>query len=849
MPGDDCGCDAFGLLRFPFRLTNKNMAPESAVNAADSHIIEIQNLMLNNGDEDGDVLAFVQFASDTQPGQACTGQSWKNFQLRMKSSRLKSLGSAKINEMFHLSRQQRIRRRLGYASLLPPGVRFILDFTPPAEGSQLADLTAALWLPRMVKLWHLAGQYLPDELLESDPLNLNKRPMGDKAVGAVLTLGHDDNCTFGHCLEDITPWQIKKKLPGIVDEDSLGKPSSRGYIPQWRKIDDYCRIRHCVAIMRVLSAINGENLLLNSAPRMWTVAQVAIYLEVPEIVVDPVTQWLIAPPNTKFIEICPERAFQLAYSLKIPSVLATAFRILVSERAVDYLASSPSPRRPSSTWAQRQRDDYGDFPSDPVEYASKAFAERISGIMATLQSDEALGSLGIKMSQWERLKALGPAIQALDSSDSHQSELKWSHENLCKGLTAVFRQNIASALEKPTWSQWPHFYALTEAQRAHYITERDMIPLPSLYFRLNKNQRPLTSIFWHNLRSDGRLTEFASTPYEGKQLWRLAKDFNDLLNAAVSNGSLDLASLSTCGLYALGEFDLAEFIEQLIFCVKSLSDRVLDSTRLEEFMPLYLSDHLLLSLDENELKYLPIWADGLDDGSGGVFQEHIPPAEMGPSEPGPAYHTGYTVGTGTTTEGNSTVAPSDLGIGDLDIYSKAGSTVRSMDAQQSVTTGPARGRVVAVSDSGFSTDWSENAENEYSHQRLVNPADHQAISQAFVSYVDDDDQPETVSGAVSESGDSMAWTDVGSETGAGLHDNLESGTGAGQHGVGATTTDAAAAASTNTAGGGSTATGSKAPTSQVDDFGLVDDEDMADFNDDEDDDDTSTPDGSEFDIV
>jgi hypothetical protein len=199
MANDDNGCMAFGLLRFPFRLTNQDMAPESAVNAADSHIIEIENLMLHNGDEDGDVLAFVQFPADSQPGRACTGQTWKNFQLRMKSWRLKDLGSSKINDMFHQSRQERIRRRLGYASLLPPGIRYILDFTPPAEGSELADLTAALWLPRTVKLWHLAGQYVPGDLLETDARNLNKRPMGDKAVGAVLTLGHDDNCTFEHC--------------------------------------------------------------------------------------------------------------------------------------------------------------------------------------------------------------------------------------------------------------------------------------------------------------------------------------------------------------------------------------------------------------------------------------------------------------------------------------------------------------------------------------------------------------------------------------------------------------------------------------------------------------------------
>jgi len=90
-----------------------------------------------------------------------------------------------------------------------------------------------------------------------------------------------NNVSLG--LVDLKQWRVDPQVPGIVDEDPFD-PDPR-YIPEWRKIDDYCRIRHRVAIMRVLRAINGEGLLLNSAARMWTVAQVAIHLEVPQIVV------------------------------------------------------------------------------------------------------------------------------------------------------------------------------------------------------------------------------------------------------------------------------------------------------------------------------------------------------------------------------------------------------------------------------------------------------------------------------------------------------------------------------------------------------------------------------------
>lgn len=50
----------------------------------------------------------------------------------------------------------------------------------------------------------------------------------------------------------------------------------------------------------------------------------------------------------------------------------------------------------------------------------------------------------------------------------------------------------------------------------------------------------------------------------------------------------------------------------------------------------------LTSLTENEFKYLPLWAGGNDDGTGGVFLDHeIPMVDgCGFSAPGPVIHTG-----------------------------------------------------------------------------------------------------------------------------------------------------------------------------------------------------------------
>lgn len=64
--------------------------------------------------------------------------------------------------------------------------------------------------------------------------------------------------------------------------------------------------------------------------------------------------------------------------------------------------------------------------------------------------------------------------------------------------------------------------------------------------------------------------------------------------------------------------------------------------------PLRRTQHLALGMAEEEFRFLPLWAGGLDDGTGGVFADMtVPDADMGPIEPGPGYRTGQTVASST----------------------------------------------------------------------------------------------------------------------------------------------------------------------------------------------------------
>ncbi|KAL2133088.1 hypothetical protein VTI74DRAFT_2956 [Chaetomium olivicolor] len=778
--------------------SNPALLDTSAAMAIGAHLMEIASIRtLGVSETKGTVLAVVTFPKGDRSSKACDGKSWDDIRFRMSHEKLMSLGSKKIQGMFTPRAQARFRRRLGLEHYLPDGVEYVIDFTPPAEGPELADLTAALWLPRVVKIWFLAGHYLPEQILEMGR-GTPTRPLADKAVGPVLVLGHDDVCKSAKCLTDFDEWHVKDGVRGIIDEN----PVIGHYIPEWRKIEDYCPIRHRLAIVRILKLINGGDLHLNSAVRMWTVAQVAISLDIPHVVVDHVAQWLVAPPNTKFIEICPEKAFQLAYALKIPSVLIPAFKILVNERAIDYAASNPTPGRPPPlTWAQRRRDDYGDYPSDPVEYASRAMAERMSSMLSLLQSPTVFSNLPISIPEWDKLVRFGELINSATNATGAPVvalALGAAHEILATALQAAFHDWIADALRLDNFSG--RLGDLMAAQRAHYIPEPDRTPLIDLYQTLNPAQKLLTPFFWERLSWPESRARFLERKHDSRKLSNLAERFNDLWRVAgipVDYAHPSLAHLQGPSHSAYGKdphlgFDINEFYRILVQAVRRLCEKVLakgpnqgyqgtvDSLlggKDRDGIPFFLSDHLLLALEDDEMKYLPIWANGLDDGSGGVFQEVVPEAEMGPSEPGPGYHTGYTAaGTGAVTEVDdgwtmdgvsyppsmaaSTVA--DLGVGALALSGKTSTAGRSVAVQQSGASAAAATTTIqsrasfATPSEAFSADVEDGV---YADARFAQPAAHQAQGQAIERYVDEADERRSSAQAPVPDPDGMTYSD------------------------------------------------------------------------------------------
>ncbi len=188
---DMASASSFGLSDQPISLS------PSVANAIGSQLTEIAAIR-DTSDSWGTVLAIVTFPDDAGTSRACDRQPWRDTHIRMSYEKLMSLGSKKIQQMFSPRAQARFRRRHGFEKQLPDGIEYVLDFTPPSEGPELADLIGALWLPRVVKIWFLAGHYIPGAPLEHT-MGVPLRPLADKAVGAILVLGHDDVCKNKGC--------------------------------------------------------------------------------------------------------------------------------------------------------------------------------------------------------------------------------------------------------------------------------------------------------------------------------------------------------------------------------------------------------------------------------------------------------------------------------------------------------------------------------------------------------------------------------------------------------------------------------------------------------------------------
>ncbi|KAM0524490.1 hypothetical protein ACHAPE_000584 [Trichoderma viride] len=705
----------------------------------------------------GDTLVFIDYPEIKRRYSEqtdCYGIKYSSQTFRVHSEKLLATGSTKFIEMLNPTYQFRIQRRKKLTKSLPEGIKYVLDLTPPSEGDDLVfQMTQLSLTPGIIKWWAAN--------------DLHK-------VTSWLVTGHDDICSCGQ--RPIPGWGVPKdegkgkaqaqsvsKEP-IPNDDSNNNanntnnadkdkdkdkdntssekvipPTSHDLIskkmhginrpyetPKYRDIPDYCPTRHRNNIIRLLMMIEGHDVMLDSANRVWTLVGLAKIFDCPSVVRDPVTQWIMYNENTRFIEVLPEEAFQIGFSLELAQVTQCAFRILVNELALKEASTSSGRDLNRVTIFGRRLGNLDDELRNIVQHAARALVERVSIIPDAFKSEFSLDCWMVE--EWVNLRKMESAlaeevsascVMALESlrvlMTGIQNSIKNSFERLTVGDENSLSAFISMDEDRATYVLPEDFESLEDIEQSLNLTQRLLCPF--IY-------RQLGDIWSINVNESQWLSE-ATSGLSGPLMARARNGVEQVLYSTPFKA--DMPSWWVF-MDQVGEplsvknplVDLPALNRQIHAAILPYSS---SWVRFDIEPSLNITRHMLLTLDNNEMKYLPLWAGGCDDGTGGVFEAELPPASWGPSGPGPAYHTGNTIPSTSSVSGSLAHEFSTMKF-------KGSTVVGSLDAQDSISTVYAPGHVIADNVSIASESFDADEPDNYQEARFVIPAGHQDTGRA-----------------------------------------------------------------------------------------------------------------------
>ncbi|KAF4987396.1 hypothetical protein FGRMN_10393 [Fusarium graminum] len=694
----------------------------------------------------GDTLVFIDYPAYNNINHTdCNGVIYKSQEFRVHSGKLLETGSSKFTEMLNSTYQFRIQRRRKMVNRLPEGIKYLLDLTPPSEGDDLVfQMTELSLTPAIIKWWSSYMIHGVDPLLvtgHDDVCSCSRRPKSptteDKEDNDSEPVGTDTEAT-GHVNYDSNG----KKLPSLPlsSERALQMKATNDnevYVtPPYRNIQDYCPIRHRNGIVRLLMLIEGKGIILDSAHRLWTMVKLSAIFDCASVIRDRATQWIMHGQNTTFIEVLPEEALQIAFSLKIPQVAESSFRILVNELALK-LADKESHKEPSQTTIFGRKEGYlPDELSNLVQHAAQALVDRVSDINATMRNVGLYDFWDIY--EWDKLRKIE---QLLEQEDTHLSrEALAKVRLLMDALIYEVTQTWDEVMTSPP--EYNHFtYSSIDEDRLSYVEPKDFEKATIIMRDFNPIQMLLCAVpyndvgvildsrRWHSVSVKCKLAGYRDKKYTvlvreaSVAVYEYLACHPKLAGNPYWKNILRDRPFPLMGAMAVAYKPIVSLDAIELGVKKEMAHITLSWSRNMIEPPPHKSRHLLLTLSENELKYLPLWCGGCDDGTGGVFEEPIPETSMGANGPGPGYHTGHTLPSAPSSVSGSIIE-------DMDALRVWGSTTSaSINVHDSIST-VYRPDQVITPDRSIASDSFTVGGSEFSNARYAVPADHQAMGEA-----------------------------------------------------------------------------------------------------------------------
>jgi hypothetical protein len=647
-------------------------------------------------DDEADTLVYID-PGPQQPGETSRHQShrWvfgtqttvQPIPHRIHSRKLLDTNSDVLKDLFRPRNQARVRKRYGLTNDMPLGVKYAIDLTPPSEGDEAVIFMTELSCPIGVRKWaQMQSRWALPQSCVSGQDELEWIITEDDATVDPIVVNADDATSKP---KDQARQKQNKQQAKQADKQAKADDSPRdktfkrrilnlqGNLPTLRAdLDpppsydesqqryknepvlqeepeppkriikrlpglplDYSPIRHRTCLERFLHAIEGLDPKLDTAPKLWTYFALAKILQVAThpAVGDHILVWLYNRSNTMFIEVNPELAYQIGCSIQFRALCQTSFAILVGEESLMLLESSIKgeiPQRKALTLHGRNRESLDDTEVQRVEYASKVFLDRMLNEFVKLAGsqmdwveevvkenldkwilldlaahkeaiDELIDfcKLYVRCQIYQDLMQLSTPNTELrfyskDASDYPGIDYYTAHSAMprfCRILTRGFWKTLSTDLP-----------VLTDAHIWIYSSLKDLAPtIPNLKDQGSATIRPISSA-----EVDRVFTKFRRAV---DQAW-----FDFTLLQSIVKRHLDKVASRIAG---------PPQYEQVAASMFEVPFNIVDT---------------LVCLQEDEFKFLPLWAGGFDDGTGGVFDDQSVPIleEGGFSTAGPSVHLG-----------------------------------------------------------------------------------------------------------------------------------------------------------------------------------------------------------------
>lgn len=437
--------------------------------------------------------------------------------------------------------------------------------------------------------------------------------------------------------------------------------------------------------------------------------------------------------------MCPEETLRIGLAINAPILSEPAFCILVNERALEVAGGQPA-REPSRTVFGRRGTsftgtDTAESTLRMIEHASVKMAERYKAALDRLYSDEALDILLVP--EWQVLSALHKRLQTMATVDNALLPVLDACASLMRSIQQMFRSALDTVVncngdKLPTTlnplflHQDGKFTAARMELTVEHIDDMRAFTVPkvellaqsfvNIYDSLNRNQRALIPLVWDGLWS----MSVHVFPQSRKHLVHIRTIQDEVIKARDD----DNLQASDCPEFEDVVF-LPNFHQSLQGSIIEKIQTYVDPLLTKSIGFSYsVTPHMVLALDDEEMNFL---RRGNEEAT---FQEEAPETEMGPSGPGPAYHTGRT---------NASVSDLDfegLALSDGD---DASTVVGSMAAQDGVSTVYNHRRVQARSvEPSVSSEQFTEGSSEYLGAEYALPADHQLRGQTLAQVVQEE---------------------------------------------------------------------------------------------------------------